>query len=80
MRSQMYPPTRQPAAETMPLTTPVTSATVFADACQSSATADHRPEAAPEPMGRKQIMSARKPKRERATCPRSLSTSTSRRP
>ncbi len=80
MRSQIQPPARQPAADTSPAATPVTSATVSADAFQSPATADHRPDAAPEPTGRRLNTSARKPRRERATCHRSFTTLTSVRP
>src|ERR1019366_6264686 len=70
MRSQIQPPTRQPAAETMPPKTPVTSATVFADARHSPAMAESG--AAPAPTGRKQRISASIPSRWRMTSQRSL--------
>src|ERR1039457_6423257 len=70
MRSQIQPPTRQPAAETSPPKTPVTSATVSADARHSPAMAESG--AAPAPTGRKQRISASIPSRWRMTSQRSL--------
>src|SRR5208283_1565890 len=67
MRSQIQPPSRQPAPDKTPPSTPVTSATVSAVAPQSPATAAQRLEAAPEPIGRKHRKSARKPRRDFAT-------------
>jgi hypothetical protein len=67
MRSQIQPPTTQPTAITRPPSTPVTSATVPALARQSPATADHRFEAAPLPIGAKHSASARNPPFERAS-------------
>src|SRR5207249_2912633 len=74
MRSQKYPPTMQPTADTIPASAPVTSATVSADARQSMDTADQSPDAAPVPMGRKQSRSAREPPPDRASVHRSLKT------
>src|SRR5215467_14189388 len=80
IRSLPYPPTRQPIAQTTPVRAPVTRATVSALACQSSATADHRLDAAPVPIGRKQMSKARIPVRDLATLQRSRNTASSVRP
>src|ERR671935_1082754 len=65
---------KQPIADAMPPSAPVTSATVLAEARQSSAIAAKRFAAAPVPIGRKQTRSERNPPRERATLHRSRST------
>jgi hypothetical protein len=74
MRSRKYPPVMQPAAAASPPRTPLTSATVSPDAYQSLAIVENKPPAAPVPIGRKKIKKARKPRRERATCHKSLNT------
>src|SRR5258708_37766087 len=64
----------QPAADTIPPSAPLTRATVSADARQEPATAAHKFEDAPGPIGKKTIRRARNPMRDRATRQRSLRT------
>src|SRR5258708_37453605 len=74
MRADRKPPAMQPAADTIPPSAPLTMATVSADARQEPATAAHKFEAAPVPIGKKTIRRARNPMRDRATRQRSLRT------
>src|SRR5687767_9807442 len=74
MRSDIQPPAMQPIAAITPPRMPVTIATVSADACQRSAIAESRLDAAPAPSGVKQRINATAPRRVPNVFARSMNT------